>query len=103
MLGVMTALADTLSFRIASITDVPAMAQCRLSDPAAGSADPRMSAYFEGQHHPQKALLPRTGFIALTDEVVIGYIAGHLTNRYSCLGELQYLFVAPAFRRKGVA
>jgi GNAT superfamily N-acetyltransferase len=62
-----------------------------------------MAAYFGGQHHPQRALLPRAGFVATLDDAVIGYIAGHLTERFGCQGELQYLYVAPAHRRSGVA
>ncbi len=34
---------------------------------------------------------------------VIGYIAGHLTTRHNCGGEVQYLYVRPAYRRHGVA
>jgi GNAT superfamily N-acetyltransferase len=98
----MTLIADT-QFREATTVDVPAMAQCRLADPAAGAADPRMAAYFDGRHHPQHALLPRVGYVALADGAVIGYIAGHRTTRHDCDGEMQYLFVAPAYRRRGIA
>ena len=62
-----------------------------------------MAAYFEGKHHPQEALPPRNGYVALVREAVIGYIAGHLTTRHGCSAEVQYLFVAPKFRRRGVA
>ena len=62
-----------------------------------------MASYFDGTHHPQQALSPRTGHVALVGEVVIGYIAGHLTTRHGCAAEVQYLFVAPEFRRRGVA
>jgi hypothetical protein len=41
--------------------DVSEMAACRLRDPEASPADPRMAAYFTGQHHPQRALTLRTG------------------------------------------
>lgn len=92
-----------IGFRAATGVDVAAMAQCRLADPTAGPADPRMESYFNGQHHPQQALLPRTGFVALDGDHVIGYIAGHRTNRHECEGEVQYLFVAPAYRRRGIA
>jgi GNAT superfamily N-acetyltransferase len=92
-----------ISYRIATSADVPAMAACRLTDSEAGPADPRMTAYFEGKHHPQQALLPRIGYVALARETVIGYIAGHLTTRHGCAAEVQYLFVAPEFRRRGVA
>src|SRR5262249_6235243 len=78
------------------------MEECRLTDPAAGPADERMAAYFDGLHHPHKALPPRTGFIALAARSVVGYIAGHLTTRHGCAGEVQYLYVAPAYRRSRV-
>jgi len=92
-----------IRIRVATAVDVPAMASCRLTDPAAGPADTRMAAYFDGQHHPQQALAPRVGYVAVADEGVVGYIAGHRTTRHSCTGEVQYLFVAPAVRRCGVA
>jgi GNAT superfamily N-acetyltransferase len=94
---------DDIRFGVATSADVPAMAACRLTDPAAGPADPRMAAYFDGKHHPQEALPPRVGYVALVREAVIGYIAGHLTTRHGCAGEVQYLFVVPEFRRRGVA
>jgi GNAT superfamily N-acetyltransferase len=62
-----------------------------------------MAAYFDGKHHPQEALPPRMGHVALVGEAVIGYIAGHLTTRHGCAAEVQYLFVVPEFRRRGVA
>jgi GNAT superfamily N-acetyltransferase len=92
-----------LAFRVATAQDVPAMASSRKSDPTVHAADPRMAAYFDGLHHPQHALRPRTGYVAIADNVIVGYIAGHLTTRHGCAGEVQYLFVVPAFRRKGAA
>jgi GNAT superfamily N-acetyltransferase len=94
---------DNFRIRTATTADVPAMAGCRLTDPEAGPADPRMAAYFDGRHHPHEALPSRMGFVALMGEAVIGYIAGHLTRRHGCAAEIQYLFVAPEFRRRGVA
>lgn len=85
-----------IQFREATTADVPAMELC-------GAADPRMAAYFERRHHPHQALLPRVGYVALSNDAVIGYIAGHRTTRNGCAGEVQYLFVAPAYRRQGVA
>src|SRR5690242_10762779 len=95
---------EAIQFRQATSADVPAMALCRRNDPTDGGAsDPRIAAYLDGQHHPQQASLPRAGYLALKDSAVVGYIAGHLTTRHGCSGELQYLFVAPAYRRQGVA
>jgi GNAT superfamily N-acetyltransferase len=92
-----------LRFRLASDADVPAMAACRATDPSVHPADTRMAAYFRAEHHPGQALLPRVGFVALAEDTVVGYVAGHRTTRHGCAGELQYLFVAPAYRRRGVA
>jgi len=94
---------DAVLFRPAIVVDVAAMAACRLTDPAAGPADQRMAAYFDAQHHPQCALKPRTGYVAVAGDSVIGYVAGHLTTRHDCAGEVQYLFVAPSHRRQGIA
>ena len=93
-----------IHFREATTNDVTAMVKCRLADPTdGGAADPRMQAYFDRQHHPQLALLSRVGYVALDNNTVIGYIAGHRTTRNGCSGEVQYLFVAPAYRRQGIA
>jgi GNAT superfamily N-acetyltransferase len=92
-----------LRYREANSRDVPDMERCRATDDAAGPADARMAAYLDGKHHPQHALGPRTAFVALLEDEVVGYIAGHATTRHGCAGEVQYLYVAPAFRRRGVA
>jgi GNAT superfamily N-acetyltransferase len=90
-------------YREANSRDVPAMERCRAADHAAGAADARMAAYLDGKHHPQCALGARTAFVALTEDEMVGYIAGHATTRHGCAGEVQYLYVAPAVRRRGVA
>ena len=92
-----------LRYREARSSDVPAMARCRASDRAAGPADERMAAYLDGEHHPREALAPRIAFVALDEGEVVGYIAGHATTRHGCAGEVQYLYVTPAFRRRRVA
>jgi len=79
------------------------MSSLRDTDPDTGPADPRMAAYLEGRHHPRHALTPRTAYLATVDSGLAGYIAGHLTRRYGCEGEVQYLYVAKGHRRAGVA
>ena len=93
----------SLLYREATSADVPDMVQARASDLEAGPADARMARYLEGEHHPQKALAPRIAFVALKGGSMVGYIGGHLTRRYDCDGELQYLYVVPEERRAGVA
>jgi ribosomal protein S18 acetylase RimI-like enzyme len=91
------------SYRRAGVKDLPAIARSRADDPDAGPADERMAAYLDGSHHPHQALAPRASFVCEVSGVVVGYIAGHLTTRHRCDGEVQYLYVAPAHRRTGVA
>jgi GNAT superfamily N-acetyltransferase len=95
--------AAEFSIRQAHVVDVPAMAASRSADIEAGPADGRMASYLEGRHHPQQALQPRIAFCAEHDGRMIGYIAGHLTRRHNCDGEVQYLYVTQDFRRRGVA
>ncbi len=93
---------DGIVFRVATPTDAAAMIECREQDPASPVGHPKL-AYFTGEHHPQKALGPRIGFAGFDGETIVGYIAGHLTTRFGLDGEIQYLFVAPAYRRRGIA
>lgn len=94
---------SSIQVRHATAADVPQMAASRSADPSAGPADPRMAVYLEGRHHPQHALAPRVAYLATVGGAVAGYIAGHLTRRHGCDGEVQYLYVTPAHRRAGVA
>lgn len=80
--------------------DVPSLAAMRGQD---DPPDGRMAAYLRGEHHPQHALEPRGMWMALDGGAPVGYIAGHLTRRFNCDGELQYLYVLPEYRRRGVA
>jgi GNAT superfamily N-acetyltransferase len=93
----------SVSYREATAVDVPAIIRGRLADASAEPPDERMAAYLAGTHHPQQALAPRVAFIAMLDERVVGYTAGHLSRRYGCDGELQYLFVTSDLRRHGIA
>lgn len=94
---------DRIRYRRATSADVDAISRCRREDPLAGDADPRLSAYLDGRSHPREALLPRIGFLALDGDRIVGYVAGHLTTRHGCDGEVQHLFVAPSHRRQGIA
>jgi ribosomal protein S18 acetylase RimI-like enzyme len=88
-----------LIIREASELDVPAMALLRKQSgwDGGGSAE-RMRLYLRGEHHPQYAKATRTAFVAEDSHGLVGFIAGHLTTRFQCDGELQWLLVAPALR-----
>ena len=63
----------------------------------------RIENYFLGLAHPQEALLPRVIYVALIDGQIIAFIAGHLTRRFNCEGELQWIDTVKEFRNKGIA
>lgn len=92
-----------IDYRQATAADIAALIQSRAADLEWGPADPRTGSYLEGLHHPGGALPPRVIYLASEGSSVVGYIGGHLTTRFECDGELQYLWVAPNERRGGVA
>ena len=99
-----TPVAEEILYRPATLLDVAAMAQ--LSPEHWGNApdwEHRIASYLSGEHHPRHALLPRVMIVAEQNEEVIGFIAGHLTRRFHCDGELQWINVSAAQRRQGVA
>ncbi len=93
-----------INYRKAETSDVPALAQIRSID--WGSEEywrARISGYMNGELHPQKALAPRIVYVAFDGDSAAGFIAGHLTRRYECDGELEWINVIPTHRRSGVA
>ena len=63
----------------------------------------RIGGYMRGELHPQQALAPRVILVAEDEPDIAGLIAGHLTRRYGCDGELEWLDVVAERRRTGVA
>ena len=65
----------------------------------------RIDGYLNGSVSPRQSLPPRIAYVAIdgiTGEVV-GLVAGHLTKRYSCGGELQWMNVVCERRGSGIA
>lgn len=91
-------------YREAGQADVPAIAAIRTDwgEWMERQRD-RMARYLAGEHHPRQALIPRVMYVALEGDRPVGYVAGHLTRRYACDGELQWIYVAPEHRGSGVA
>jgi ribosomal protein S18 acetylase RimI-like enzyme len=93
-----------VQYRQAEKKDVPAMARIRAM--SWGTEDywrTRITAYMAYELHPQHALMPRVGYVALEGEAPVGLIAGHLTTRHACDGELEWIDVIPEKRGSGVA
>ena len=47
--------------------------------------------------------MPRVIYVAWEGDSLVGMIAGHLTRRYSCDGELEWINVIPERRGSGIA
>jgi ribosomal protein S18 acetylase RimI-like enzyme len=93
----------TVHYRAATDDDVAALERIAGADAWQGAGpDARVRRYLAGEHHPQQALALRVVYVADAGEI-IGYIAGHLTRRFGCDGELQWLALAPERRGSGVA
>ena len=93
-----------ITCRVATLDDVAEMGHIRdLGGWGGGAPAGRMALYLTGKHHPQHAREPRIIFVAEKEGSMIGYIAGHLTTRFECDGELQWLFVLPEHRGGGAA
>jgi len=93
-----------VEYREGTLADIPSLA--RLRSEGWGEAEywvPRITGYMKGEHHPQKALMPRVVYVAVENDIIIGFIAGHLTQRLECEGELEWIDVTRTHRRKGIA
>ncbi len=91
-----------LVFRQAGFDDVAALARLRAE--VWGTEEywrKRIGEYTRCETHPRDALDARTVVVAQLDTAVIGFVAGHLTTRFGCDGELQWIDVAGDVRRRG--
>jgi GNAT superfamily N-acetyltransferase len=96
--------AATFSYREAQHGDIHEMAEIRATD--WGSEEywrDRILQYVAGKLHPKNALPARAAFVCLDQARVIGLVAGHLTRRFGCDGELEWISVRPEYRHRGIA
>jgi Acetyltransferases len=63
----------------------------------------RITGFLDGSLNPLQALQPRIAYVAHDGDAMVGFIAGHLTRRFGCEGELQWINVVPEHRGAGVA
>src|SRR5882724_6461313 len=94
----------SLNYRAADLSDVPAMARLRaLEWETEAYWTGRISGYLRREVNPQLSLQARAIYVALDGVALVGFAAGHLTRRYGCEGELEWINVAPERRGAGVA
>ena len=63
----------------------------------------RIAGYLNRELHPQHALMPRIIYVAQSGNALLGLVAGHLTRRFGCDGELEWINVVPEYRRGRIA
>lgn len=92
-----------MQIRVCDEQDIPALALIRAEE-WGGPAywQERIAGYLSGRLSPGQALAPRACFAAEHEGELAGFVAGHLTERFACAGELQWINVAGPHRRSGV-
>ncbi len=94
----------TVNYRVAVEGDVGGMARVRAAYWETEEFwSVRIASYLKGESFPQQALRERVVYVAVEGETVVGFVAGHLTRRYGCAGELQWIDVIAERRGSGVA
>ncbi|MGH9481336.1 MAG: GNAT family N-acetyltransferase [Terriglobales bacterium] len=91
-------------YRQASLEDVHAMALIRSrewGDEVYWRG--RIGDYLRREANPVQALPPRAAYVALFGNLTVGFIAGHLSQRFGCQGELQWINVLSEHRKRGIA
>ena len=92
-----------ITFRKVEEQDIPFLAQLRAQTwETEDFWTYRIAAYLDGSSNPQKARKQRIAFVALQNETIVGFIAGHLTIRFHYDGELEWIDVNENNRNKGI-
>jgi ribosomal protein S18 acetylase RimI-like enzyme len=93
-----------IQYRKANESDVAGMAKIRAKNSGTEEYwNNRITGYLSCQHNPQQALSSRIIYIASDNERIVGFIAGHLTLRFHCDGELEWIDTISEYRRNGIA
>jgi GNAT superfamily N-acetyltransferase len=95
---------STIIYRQISELDIPSLADIRVIN--WGTKQywfDRINNYYHKLSHPTDALLPRILFAAIYNEQIIAFIAGHLSKRFNCDGELQWIDTIAEYRGRGIA
>jgi ribosomal protein S18 acetylase RimI-like enzyme len=93
-----------VSYREAVREDIPVLAQIRAKEWESEEYWlRRIAGYMDGTANPWHSMAPRIVYAACEGDVIVGFIAGHLTTRLGCEGELEWIDVVKEHRRKGIA
>ena len=94
----------TVHYRLADKSDVAAMARIRAREWETEEYwRVCISRYLDRELHPKQALMPCVSYVSLEGDSLVGFVAGHLTRRYACDGELEWMNFIPERRGSTVA
>lgn len=94
----------SIAIRPAEPSDIPVMASIRGKQwETEAYWQRRITAYLNGELFPQQALAPRAAFVAADGKQIVGFVAGHLTRRFQCDAELEWIDTIAERRRQGIA
>ena len=92
-----------ITIRPVEESDITLLAKIRAQTWQTGSFwTDRIGRYLRGEHSPQKALAARAIFVAVKEEELVGFVAGHRTTRLKCDGEVQWIDVREDHRGLGI-
>ncbi len=94
---------SAIQYKEATEADLPFIARILADWQTEEYWNRRVSGYYHRELHPQRALLPRVIYVATDSGSIVGFIAGHLSERFGCDGELQWINILPEFRKAGIA
>ena len=86
------------------LADIPSLAKIRSLE--WGTVEywiNRIEGYLSKVNNPQGAKSERTILVLEVDNKIVGFIAGHATNRYNCQGELQWVNVLSEYQGQSLA
>ena len=93
-----------LHYREARDGDVPAMAEIRAADWGTPEYwQERIRRYMAGELNARQAVPGHICLVAVESDRIAGLIAGHLTRRFGCDGELEWISIRPEYRKLGIA
>ncbi len=93
----------TIRYREATLEDAPAIAKlCANAPQELGYWKARIHGYLNLELNPHQATNTRLVYIAVHKDIIVGFIAGHLTKRAEYTGQIQWIMTGDQCRRTGI-
>lgn len=95
---------NTIRYREATLADAAEIARlCANAPQEEGYWKARIYGYMNFELNPHQATDKRLVYVAVHKDIIVGFIAGHLTKRAEYTGQIQWIMTAEQCRRTGVA